>query len=84
MNDDVVDARMQHAQRRRSKSGLAAEVDRLHHRSFAANGTENDDAEIQLEPENPTCFGEAACQGTVAGTLPVGVEPPLTKKYPVC
>ena len=84
VNDDVVDVMIDPG-----AAGAAAKVDwRPKSTAFTIDSSvrmapKNDEAEIQLEPENPTCFGDAACQGTVAGTLPIGWEPPLTKKYPL-
>ncbi len=84
VNDDVVDVMIESpGLHKNSPIDWRPKSEAFTVKSSFTWASKEDRDEIKLEPECPTCFGAAKCQGTVEASLPVDYEPPLTKSWPV-
>lgn len=84
VNDDVVDVIIG-----QGSEGAVAPLDwRPRSAAFGvqstlAVGEPGSALNVDLAPELPTCIGTAACTGSVTGSLPVDLVPPLTGQFPL-
>jgi len=84
VNDDVVDLSINP-----TSNGMPASV--MYRPVSSALGVNNGlvmsgagtSANINLEPELPTCIGQPGCAAEIVGNLPIDFVPPVTNQYPL-
>ncbi|SAL57284.1 D-alanyl-D-alanine carboxypeptidase precursor [Caballeronia peredens] len=84
VNDDVVDTIIG-----QGSAGSASPVDyRPKSTAFTVQSTlmtaaAGTNADIEVTPERPTCFGALNCTGVLSGTIPADYVPPIVPSFPV-
>ncbi|MFV0819566.1 D-alanyl-D-alanine carboxypeptidase [Tatlockia micdadei] len=84
VNDDVIDVIMKPTEIGRQASVNWRPVSAAFTISSSLQTTNsNTAATYKLDPQLPTCIGDAHCQGQVTGNLPIHFIPPFTHHFPL-
>lgn len=84
VNDDVVDVAI-----RPTRAGEPAAVEvrplssALRVKTPIRTGRRGSSLELSVKPAVPPCIGRPGCAATVAGSVPIDLDPPLTGRFPL-